>query len=301
MAKVREYKSDVFSMLMQEKVYALQVYNALNGTRYTDENIIQIRTLENGVSLSVRNDAAFVVNCEMTITEHQSTFNPNMPLRSLYYYSSSIFTEIKGKDLYGRNRVLIPTPHFIVFYNGIEPRPEIEVLRLSDSFQKKTDQPELELICTVYNINPEMNVKMMNACPVLKEYTLFVEKVRELEKKEKDLETAVLKAIDYCINNHILQEFLKERKEEVLHVMTLDYTWERREEIIRKEEREAGRSEGRREGRIEGRREGVNEILLVYNWLKENGRMADAQSIMERGNEEVREKLFREYEAMRKE
>ncbi|MDD7348662.1 MAG: hypothetical protein PUG66_02250 [Clostridiales bacterium] len=91
MAKVREYKSDVFSMLMQEKVYALQVYNALNGTRYTDENIIQIRTLENGVSLSVRNDAAFVVNCEMTIAEHQSTFNPNMPLRSLYYYSSSIF------------------------------------------------------------------------------------------------------------------------------------------------------------------------------------------------------------------
>ena len=75
--------------------------------------------------------------------------------------------------------------------------------------------------------------------------------------------------------------------------MTLDYTWERREEIIRKEEREAGRSEGRREG--------VNEILLVYNWLKENGRMADAQSIMERGNEEVREKLFQEYEAMRKE
>lgn len=120
-----------------------------------------------------------------------------------------------------------------------------------------------------------------------------MEKVRELEKKEKDLETAVLKAIDYCINNHILQEFLKERKEEVLHVMTLDYTWERREEIIRKEEREAGCSEGRREG--------VNEILLVYNWLKENGRMADAQSIMERGNEEVREKLFQEYEAMRKE
>lgn len=75
--------------------------------------------------------------------------------------------------------------------------------------------------------------------------------------------------------------------------MTLDYTWERREEIIRKEEREAGCSEGRREG--------VNEILLVYNWLKENGRMADAQSIMERGNEEVREKLFQEYEAMRKE
>ena len=83
--------------------------------------------------------------------------------------------------------------------------------------------------------------------------------------------------------------------------MTLDYTWERREEIIRKEEREAGRSEGRSEGRREGRIEGVNEILLVYNWLKENGRMADAQSLMERGNEEVREKLFREYEAMRKE
>lgn len=74
--------------------------------------------------------------------------------------------------------------------------------------------------------------------------------------------------------------------------MTLDYTWERREEIIRKEERE----QGRKEGRNEGHREGVNEILLVYNWLKDSGRIADAQRIMEQGNEEFREKVFEEYE-----
>jgi hypothetical protein len=60
---------------------------------------------------------------------------------------------LKDNDLYGRKLVKVPTPHFVVFYNGKETRPEKEILRLSDAFIHHTEEPELELKVTVYNIN----------------------------------------------------------------------------------------------------------------------------------------------------
>lgn len=51
----REYKSDIFSMLMQDAKNALSVYNALNGTNYTNPDVVEIQALDKGISLSVRN------------------------------------------------------------------------------------------------------------------------------------------------------------------------------------------------------------------------------------------------------
>jgi hypothetical protein len=113
----REYKSDVFSMLLEEPENALEIYNALNGTNYQDPKIVQIMNLHKGISLSVRNDAELVIDFDLNIYEHQSTYNPNMPLRSLVYYVNDLDKIIKGKDIYGRSLVKIPTPHFVVFYN----------------------------------------------------------------------------------------------------------------------------------------------------------------------------------------
>ena len=86
----REYKSDVFSMLMEDKKNALQVYNALNGTKYENPNEVEIVTLDRGISLTVRNDASFVLDSNLSIYEHQSTVCPNMPIRSLIYFSCTI-------------------------------------------------------------------------------------------------------------------------------------------------------------------------------------------------------------------
>ena len=97
----REYKSDVFSMLMEDSANALEVYNALNGTNFTDPEAIEIRTLDKGVSLSVRNDAAFIVDAALSIYEHQSTVCPNMPVRNLIYYSTIVAKILKGKNIYG--------------------------------------------------------------------------------------------------------------------------------------------------------------------------------------------------------
>jgi hypothetical protein len=238
----REYKSDVFSMLLEEPKNALEIYNALNGTNYRDPSVVQIVLLNKGISLSVRNDAEFVIDFELNIYEHQSTYNPNMPLRGLVYFVEKLDEFIKGKDIYGHRLIKIPTPHFVVFYNGTEKRPEKEVLRLSDAFYHPTDDPELELKCTVYNINPGCNETLLQNCPVLREYMIFVEKVRHNLDIGMDLEEAVDRAIEECIQESVLVDFLKNRRKEVTKNMVLDYTWEQREEMIRKEEREQGQA-----------------------------------------------------------
>ena len=120
----REYKSDVFSMLMGINEYAMSVYNALNDTEITNPDEIEIRTLDKGVSLTVRNDAAFVVDAALSIYEHQSTVCPNMPVRNLIYYTTIIIKEIKDRNIYGKSRIKIPVPKFVVFYNGDANQPE---------------------------------------------------------------------------------------------------------------------------------------------------------------------------------
>lgn len=242
MVENREYKSDVFSMLMEDKAYALQVYNALNESFYDDPDQVEMHVLEKGISLSVRNDAAFIIDMNLSIYEHQSTFNPNMPLRSLKYFVTILDEMLGKKDLYSRKLIRIPTPHFAVFYNGTEKRPRREVLKLSASYAKPTEEPELELMCTVYNINPDQDKELLRKCEVLDEYMQFIETVRKNEAA--GVESPVEKAIDECIRNHVLEKFLRERRMEVLRAMTIDMTFERREQLIREEEREEGREEG---------------------------------------------------------
>ena len=132
MKENREYKSDVFSMLMEDKANALEVYNALNGSDYTDPKEVEIVHLEKGVSLSIRNDASYIIDMNFSFYEHQSTYNRNMPLRSMIYFVNALDDWLKENehDLFSRKRIMIPTPHFVVFYNGTEKRPEYEEMRL---------------------------------------------------------------------------------------------------------------------------------------------------------------------------
>ena len=71
------------------------------------------------------------------------------------------------KDLFSRRQIQIPTPHFIVFYNGMQKKPEYEEMRLSDSFYHKAQEPQIEIICKVYNINPENNQKLKKKSTML--------------------------------------------------------------------------------------------------------------------------------------
>lgn len=249
----REYRSDVFSMLLQDKKRVLEIYNAINGTAYDDPEQVEITTLEDrSFSLTVRNDSSFVLGADLSLYEHQSTLCPNMPLRDLIYFANMIQRRVyaQKRDLYGKTVLKIPVPHFVVFYNGKEAAPECYELRLSDSFAKKTDAPGLELVCKVYNINKGNNEELLAKCPTLRDYMYFIDAVREYHTKNDftDLEAAIEQAISRCIRENVLKEFLIEHRQEVTHVMTMDYTFERRLEFQREEAMEEGRQEGMAEG-----------------------------------------------------
>ena len=297
----REYKSDVISMMLQIPEYALDVYNAMNDSVYTDPDMIQIMRLENGISLSVRNDASFFISNYLNLYEHQSTYSPNAPLRFLIYLTNLLKKTIRKRDLYGRKRVQIATPHFAVFYNGTEKRPEKEVLKLSDAFIHHTDTPEIELTVTVYNINPDNNTQLLEKSEVLRSYMIFVNRVREnLEHQKKiaqnapeydeaayeeELEVAINEAIDYCVKHHIMEEFFRENRNEVTKSMVLDYTWERREELIRAEEYEDGKREGLEIGRAEGERE--RDRFLINRWLQKGKTVAEIAEDLGKSEEYV--------------
>ena len=247
MAGNREYKSDVFGMLMEEPEYALEVYNALNHSDYRDSGLVEVCNLEKGISLSVRNDAAFILDMNLNVYEHESTVCPNMPLRALIYVTNILEQWVKNRNIYGKRLVKIPTPRFAVFYNGTEEQPEQYKLKLSDAYANPMEEPELELVCTVYNINTGKNHKLLSECSVLRQYMTFVNYVREYMGKypEKDLGKAINKAIDRCIKEDVLREFLIRHRGEVTKVTQLDYTFDRRIELEREEAREEAREEER--------------------------------------------------------
>ena len=250
----KEYKSDVFSMLLQDKKRAMEIYNAINGTDYADPELVEMTTLDDkSFSLTVRNDASFILDANLSLYEHQSTYCPNMPLRDLLYFASIIQKQIKAqkRDIYGGRILKIPVPHFVVFYNGKEDAPDQYDLRLSDAFEKETEDPEIELVCHVYNINSGKNTPLLSKCQTLREYMYFVDMVRKNNEISGNLEDAIEKAINQCMEENVLRDFLAQHREEVMHVMTLDYTFERRLEMQRAEAIEDGERIGKEIGKEE--------------------------------------------------
>ena len=246
MTNKRNYKSNVFAMLLEEEERALELYNAVNNSTYDDPSLVEINTIEGGFELSIQNDASFIFDNVLSIYEHQSTYCPNMPLRSLVYFATLIQKKYMNRDIFSRRLVTLPTPKFIVFYNGTEPQPEYSEMKLSDCFIKKDKEEKsmLELVCRVYNINKGKNKELLEHCKWLSDYMVFVDKVREYHNDREDdkLEEDISKAIDYCISNGFLEEFFTSRRSEVLEVTKVDYTFERRMKLNYDEGKDDGRA-----------------------------------------------------------
>ena len=99
----------------------------------------------------------------------------------------------------------------------------------------------------VYNLNTGKNDELLERCRPLKEYMIFINKVREYsDDKGVDIKTAITKAIDYCIEENIMREFLIKHKAEVFSVCITEFD----EKIYEAELREEAREEGREEERI---------------------------------------------------
>ena len=266
----RQYKDRLWRMIFNNKEDLLQLYNAINHTDYQNPDDLEVNTLEDVLYLSMKNDVSFLVGGTMNLYEHQSTFNPNMPLRGVFYFSRVYEGYVADNNLmiYHEKRVRLPKPKYIVFYNGTKKQPDSMELKLSDCFENTDNEaPCLECTATMLNINYGHNQELMKHCRKLKEYSIFVQCVREYIQSEPSVEDALEKAIDTCINQDVLADFLKKHRAEVTNMILTTYDKDLYEKTLKEDAREEGREEGLMEGRARGREEGRVETRAELNQL----------------------------------
>lgn len=250
----RTYKDRVFRMLFKDKKRLLELYNALNGTDYDNEEELTVNTLENAIYLKMKNDISFIIDYDMCLYEHQSTYCPNLPLRGLLYFADLYKKFIGNTNLAVSRRIRIPTPHYVVFYNGLEKQEEEFVQYLSDSFEDDSGGC-IELTVKTININYGHNRELLERCPSLKGYACFVAKIRR-NMAYMDLTDAVERAVEECIDEDILKDFFLEQRSEVIAMGIYDYN----EEYVMRVTYEEGEIAGYERGMAAG--QGQN---LIHN------------------------------------
>ena len=256
----RNNKDSLFKIVFGEyPENALALYNAINGTNYSNVEDLQITTIKGAVYIGIENDVSFLFDNVMSLYEHQSTYNPNMPLRGLEYFStlySNYLDRVTGsrRKVYGESLYRIPTPRYYVLYNGKKEQPEHLDMHLSDAYEGKGD---VEVRAHMININQGKNRELIELCKPLSDYTRFVQMVREYRDQGLLIEEAIEQAIDRCIQEGILAEILQRERNRVMSSLLTEFTEEEKELLYRERGYEAGRKEGLEAGRAEGRAEGL--------------------------------------------
>lgn len=262
----RTYKDSLFRLCFNNKKDLLDLYNALNGTAYDDPEELEINTLENALYITVKNDVSCIIGCTMNLYEHQSTKNPNMPLRGLNYFAQMYnrYAEKHKLNLYSSSLQKIPTPQYIVFYNGMENEADRQILKLSDAFQTEGGCLECEVI--MLNINYGHNQQLIEKCRRLEEYAMFVAAVRKyIEQEDVSLTEALTRAIEECIAQNVLKDILVSQRAEVCMYILEAFDKEIYERDLKAEAiakgLEEGRVRGMEEGLVQGMKEGVKAII----------------------------------------
>lgn len=236
----RLYKSRLFVMIFEEKKKLLELYNAVSGKHYEDPELLEINTLDNAIYMSMKNDVSFLIDARLALYEHQSTYSPNLPLRFFLYLADLYSDMIRNVNLYSSKKVQLPTPHFVVFYNGERKQPDRKILKLSDLYSVVEKEYKLNLEVLMLNINSGHNPELMEACHTLWEYAEYTNRVRTYAK-EMAVDKAVEQAVTECIQEGILKEFLEKNKAEAMKVSIYEYDEERHIRQEREEAWEEGR------------------------------------------------------------
>lgn len=263
-AVVSTEKDRVFKIIFNNREKLLSLYNALANTSYEDATKLEVNTLEDVVYIGMKNDLSFILDGRMNLYEQQSSVNPNMPLRGLYYIADLYKQRYSGKQLYSSKLLRIPTPQYVVFYNGLRDMPDRQDLRLSDAFEHATNTPDVEVIAHVININIGHNEELMKKCKVLFEYSVFNQRVRAYMMADIPKETAVEKAVNSCIEDDILGEILRKDKARIMASILSEFDEVGYAQMLREEGIEEGISQGISQG------ETKKLIELVCKKLRKN-------------------------------
>lgn len=256
----RNHKDRLFKFIFgkdteESKLWRLQLYNALNDTNITDPNALEINTIENIIYITMHNDISFIIDTEINLYEEQSSWNPNMPLRGFFYFSSLYQMHLTKNDLsiLSNQKVMIPRPRFFVFYHGKETEPDTWKLKLSDSFLgEQRDLGDFEWTATVINLRPDEEFPLNKNCTPLYHYVKFVSMVTTNVNAGMDRHQAVEKAVDEAIKEKLLGDFFKINRAEVIGMFMTEFD----EELAIHTWREDGRTEKAIEAALNFLREG---------------------------------------------
>ena len=263
----RKLKDSVFTALFENPDLLRDLYCALEGVSLPPDVPVSINTLENVLYMDLYNDISFEIGGKLVVLiEHQSTINPNMALRLLFYITRLLEKRVKNRTLYSKKNLSIPWPEFFVLYNGTDPYPDSSILRLSDLFERPQDlglpgksHPLLELEVKFFNINRGKNAAIVSRCKELADYSEFVAKTRSFFKELDNNEEAIKEAVKYCQKHGILYEFLKTHGSEVFNMILEEWNIDDAREVWREEAREEGLEEGLEKGHKKGHKEGLEE------------------------------------------
>ena len=264
-----EHKDRVFKFLFgskQNRAWTLSLYNAINGSSYDNPDDIQFNTIDDAVYLGMKNDVSFIIVDEMNLWEHQSTYNPNMPMRFFIYAAKLYEKYIASSDYYVYSSTLqvAPRPKCICFYNGAANQPERKVLKLSDAFGGEGD---IEVLVMMLNINYGKNKALMEACAPLNEYAWLVDAIRRHQRALKNLEAAIDAAIDEMPDGFSIKRFLLLNRAEVKGMFLTEYD---QEKVLEQERRDTANNE-RMQTAIDMLRDGEPlEKVKRYSRLAEN-------------------------------
>ena len=269
----RTYKDMLFDKIFSDKESILELYNAIAQTEYTDESAISVNTIKRAVFFGIENDKSFIIDDILNIYEHQSTINPNMPVRGLMYLSELYRQYIYENklDIYGEKQILLPKPIYLVFYNGERKQPERQIISLRSAFPENISIKKefLEFKAVMLNINYGYNKELMERCKPLKEYAIFVDIIRKYLKIEKETAIAAKKAVEECIKHGILKDILLKEKGAIEDMITICYD----EEIHKMREAEYNQEIGEKRGKQIGEKQ---KALSIARKMHESG-MSDEQ------------------------
>ena len=266
----KKHKDRLFRLLFgreDNKENLLSLYNAINNTKYTNPEDLEITTIEDAIYMGMKNDVSLLIADSLSLYEHQSSYNPNMPIRGFMYFGKLYSKYIKSNklNLYGETQIKLPTPQYIVFYNGSQMKEDITELRLSDSFIDKSAGKRFEWTATVININYGRNKELMEKCSSLKEYSILVDKIKRYAKIYDDLKQAIDRAVTECISEGVLKDFLIKHRAEVIDVCITEYDEEEVMNSIRNESYNTGKQDGIDIGREHGIKELVGSVKEFTN------------------------------------
>ncbi len=287
----RKHKDRLFRFIFKQKKELLSLYNAINDSNYDDPEALEIYTMEDYVYMGMKNDLSFLIDWTLNVFEHQSTYNPNMSLRGLFYVSASLkkFVDVNHLDVFSSKRLMIPIPRYYVFYNGTDEIEDVVKLYLTDSMPGKdaVSQSCVQFVAHMININAGRNSELMEKCPKLYEYSLFVAEVRKNTKSGMELKEAIEYAVERCIRNGILEDILRGNRAEVTDMLMKEYD----EALHIANEKEISFEEGFLKGQL-AERENTERVQKEAEQKMERVQKETEQK-MERVQKETEQKMER--------